>query len=264
MMALLSVLTSVNISPNVKDLNETFLNVKSEMGKIFLLIFNSNQEIVYPFLLSRFEQISLLDRLTNIYLLKGIILRTNLINSKDVLLNAVCKALYDNDFEYRFALIELIYVLFEKDLVTREHSIKIIAHLLRESGITDEEIEKTSDLYESYPFYTSLKTVRDKADSVLIELVLKVNKSEVILWPLILEYLVETNVKYSESAFIICEIIPLIKANYLSRNQELTLDYKINNNIPLPNSILIKLFMLLASPLKRNNIYYNILSSLKV
>ena len=176
MMALLSVLTSVNISPNVKDLNETFLNVKSEMGKIFLLIFNSNQEIVYPFLLSRFEQISLLDRLTNIYLLKGIILRTNLINSKDVLLNAVCKALYDNDFEYRFALIELIYVLFEKDLVTREHSIKIIAHLLRESGITDEEIEKTSDLYESYPFYTSLKTVRDKADSVLIELVLKVNK----------------------------------------------------------------------------------------
>jgi hypothetical protein len=264
LISLISVLTSIHVSPNVKNFDENFLNVKSEVLKIFHYLFKHFQEKVYPFLLSRFDLISLIDRLTVTYLFKGLFLRVELISQKELLLNAVCKAIFDNDFEYRYALIDLTYVLFERNLVTKEHSMKLISYLLRESGITDEEIASKSDIYESYPFYTELSTVREKAEKTLIDLVTKVNNTESFFWPLILEYFVESNLKYNESGVIICQIIELIYNRYLSQEKEFTLDYKSNNSIPLPNLILIRFFTVLGFPFKRKDTVKHTLSSFKV
>jgi hypothetical protein len=264
MISLLSVLTNIHISPNVKDLNENFINVKSEIFKIYLCLFKSFQDKVFQFLLSRFELVSLLDRLTVVYLLKALLYRSELKIFKELLLNAVCKATVDNDFEYRYSLCEFIYVLFEKDIMTKEHSAKLIGYLIREAGITEDEIQSKRNSSDNYPFYTDLKTIKDKAEVVLVDLVTKVENSDIYLWPLILEFLAENNIRYHNSSLTICKIILQIKENVTNANRILTFDYKSANYLPLPNTILLRLFIILSSPLKRkdtvnNHIYINTL-----
>ena len=263
--ALLSVSTSIHISPNVKDVNEVFLNIKSEVSKILFILFREYQHIVYPFLIAKFEEISLIARLTVVYILKGLLLRSNLNLSKEPIINAVCKATLENDLEFRYALIELIYVLFEKDLVTQEHSVKILLYILRECGKSDKELEAKTEFNGNYPFYTNPKIIRDKSESTLIDLLLKVNEFESLIWPILSEFFIDNSPKYNNCAYIICQLVPLIKDNYQLKKKELTLESKINfNNNTIHNSILIRIICLLASPLKRVNMLSHLISTIKV
>ena len=256
------VLTSVNISPNVKDFDVHYMNVKSELLKIYYILFKNYIDKMFTFILSRFEVNSLIERLTNIYLIKTMLLRSEPLNNsyRDMLLSAISKATHESDYEFKYSLCELIHVLFEKDLLTQEGSIKLLSYLVKESGYTEEEITN-KDTNSNYIFNTNLKAIRDKAETVLMEIVNKVQNSDRYLWPYILDYLVDY--KYSGSSLIVCRIIQSIKTIFDNNKKSLLIDFQ-ESNLPSPSQILIKFFIILASPHKRTGLSINALLSLKV
>jgi hypothetical protein len=262
LVATFPVLTSVNISPNVKDFDVHYMNVKSELLRIYYILFQNYVDKMFSFIISRFEVSSLIERLTNIYLIKTMLLRSDplIASYRDMLLSAISKATHESDYEFKYSLCELIHVLFDKDLLTQEGSIKLLSYLVKEAGYTDEEIS-SKDTNSSYIFNTNLKIIRDKAESVLMEIVNKVENSEKYLWPIVLDYLVDY--KYSGSSLIVCKIVQGIKSIYDNKKLPLTIDFQ-ESNLPSPSQILIKFFIILASPQKRNSISINALHGLKV
>jgi len=116
LIALFPIFSNVNISPNVKDFDQNFMQLKSELLKIALLLFNNYLEKTFSYLVSRFEVISIVERLSNVYLIKILLVRSEKINDgyRDMLLSAISKATHESDYEFRFALCELINILFEK------------------------------------------------------------------------------------------------------------------------------------------------------
>jgi hypothetical protein len=251
LIAIFPLLTCVNISPNVKDFDPLFMQVKSEILKIFFLFFKNYLDKTFNFLISRFEVVPLLERLANMYLIKTMLLRCDNLNTtyRDMLLSSISKATHESDFELKFALLELIYILYEKNLLTKESSIKILSHLVKEASYSDEEaVEKDS---KNYPFYTNIKIVRDKAENVLIDAINKIPESEKYFWPHILDYLYDQ--KYDGGSYIICRIIIAIKTLYDNKLEELKIDFS-QSSLPTPAQILVKLFIILCNPSKRTGL----------
>lgn len=259
------ILTSPLISPNAKEFNPQFAKLKSELLQIISALFTQYLDKTFTFLISRFEAVSLIEKLADIYVIKTLLIRTPSVSTsyRDMLLAAVSKATHESDLEIRFALIDLIMVLFEKGLNTPESSIKMISFLIKESGHTDEDIEKSKDI-ATYPFITTLKQIRERADTILLEIVNKVENSHLVIWPHILEYLVDS--KYNGSNYTIlrvilaCKIVIDLKGNNFCLTNE---NGVINPSIPSASQILIKLFIILADPNKRSGLSQSTIQSIK-
>jgi len=267
--AIFPILNNINISPNIKEFDQDFIQLKSELLKIAFLLFTNYIDKSFNFFIAKFEVPSLIERLANVYLLKTMLLRSeNIINSyKEMLYSAISKATHENDLEFKYAIFELIYILFEKNFVNSESSIKLISYLIKESGYSDDEIESGNISNKNYPFYTNLKMVRDKAENVLIDIINKIQDSEKFFWPTILDYLYDF--KYDGSSFIINKIISAVKNIYDEKNKTeefySAIDFsRSNSNLPTPSQLMIKAFVILSNPLKRQGLCKVVLQSLKI
>jgi hypothetical protein len=261
LIAIFPLLTSVNISPNVKDFDPLFMQVKSEILKIFFLFFKNYLDKTFSFMISRFEAVPLLERLANIYLMKIMLLRCQNINTtyRDMLLSSISKATHESDSELKFALLELIYILYEKNLLTKESSIKLLSHLVKEASYSDEEVAEKDN--KNYPFYTNTKILRDKAENVLIDIIQKIPESEKYFWPHILDYLYDS--KYDGASYVICKIIITIKNLFENKLEDFTIDFS-QANLPTPAQILVKLFIILCNPSKRSGLSQLTLQATKI
>jgi len=265
LMAIFPILTGPNISPNVKDFDQNFMQVKSELLKIFFILYTNYFDKTFTFLVSKFESIGLMERLTNVYLTKTMILRGENIGYvyRDILLSTISKATHENDLELKYALFELIYILFEKNLLTQDSSVKLISYLMKEAAYSDEEIEyKDANISKNYPFYTNYKILRDKSDSVLLDIINKIQDSEKYLWPHILDYLYDH--KYDGSAYIIARMIIAIKNIYDNKMEKIDFNFSNYTNLPSPQQIIIKLFIILSNPIKRHGLPSSTLSALNI
>lgn len=267
--AVFPILNNINISPNIKEFDQDFIQLKSELLKISFLLFTNYVDKSFNFFIAKFDVPSLIERLANVYLLKTMILRSdNIINSyKEMLYSAISKATHEPDLEFKFAIFELIYILFEKNFINPESSIKLISYLIKESGYSDDEIEAGNIANKTYPFYTNLKMVRDKAENVLLDIINKIPDAEKFFWPNILDYLYDF--KYDGSAFIINKIIAAVKIIYDEKNK--TEDFyseidfnKSNSNLPTQSQLMIKVLVILSNPLKRQGLCKVVLQSLKI
>jgi len=267
--AIFPILINVNISPNIKIFDQDFIQLKSELLKITFCLFSNYIDKSFNFFISKFEVSNLIERLSNVYLIKTMILRSeNIINSyKEMLYSAISKATHEVDLEFKYAIFELIYILFEKKYVNNESSIKLISYLIKESGYSDDEIEASNNSNKNYPFYTNLKMVREKAENVLLDIVSKIPDSEQFFWPNILDYLYDF--KYDGSAYIINKIIAAVKNIYDQKNKSdefyRVIDFNKNNsNLPIPSQLMIKVFVILSNPLKRQGLCKVVMQSLKI
>ena len=267
--AIFPILNNINISPNIKEFDEDYIQLKSELLKITFLLFTNYIDKSFNFFIGKFEAIPLIERMANVYLFKTLLLRSeNLINSyKEMLFSAISKATHEADLEFKFAVFELIYILFEKDFINFESSIKLISYLIKEAGYSDDELESGNLTNKNYPFYTNLKIVRDKAENVLLDIVNKIPESEKFFWPSILDYLYDF--KYDGSAYIINKIISAVKNIYDKKNMSEdffnSVDFsKTNTNLPTPSQLMIKIFVILSNPLKRQGLSTVVLQSFKI
>lgn len=264
---LFPIITSIHMSPNVKDFNPNFAKLKSELMRVYLILLVNFTDKVFTFLVSRFDVNSTIDKLSNVYLIKTLLIKIHTISDthRDMLLAALTKATHENDFEYKYSLIELSHVLFEEKLLTNDNASKLISFLIKETGYSDLAISKIID-NPSYPFITTIKNLRDKAEYVLFEIITKVENSEKFFWPNILEYIVDSNCK--ESQYIICRIILGCKVVHENKMIPFTLDIESNknmsNNLPNASQILIKLFIILSDPLKRTGLPFIAINVVKV
>lgn len=267
--AVFPILNNINISPNIKEFDQDYIQLKAELLKISFLLFINYIDKSFNFFISKFEVPSLIEKLANVYLLKTMLLRSSdILNSyKEMLYSAISKATHESDLEFKFAVFELIYILFEKNFISTESSVKLISYLIKEAGYSDDEIEAGNLINKSYPFYTNLKMVRDKAENVLLDIVNKIPDSEKFFWPNILDFLYDF--KYDGSAFIISKIISALKNIYDEKNKPNefyeAVDFtKTNSNLPNQSQIMIKLFVILSNPLKRQGLCKVVLQSLKI
>jgi len=267
--AVFPILNNINISPNIKEFDQDFIQLKSELLKISFLLFTNYIDKSFNFFIGKFDVPSLIERLANVYLLKTMILRSEtLISSyKEMLFSAISKATHEPDLEFKYAIFELIYILFEKNFINSESSIKLISYLIKESGYSDDEIEAGNILNKNYPFYTTLKMVRDKAENVLLDIINKIPDAEKFFWPNILDYLYDF--KYDGSAYIINKIIAAVKNIYDEKNTSedfyREIDFnKSNSNLPTQSQLMIKILVILSNPLKRQGLCKVVLQSLKI
>ena len=259
------ILTNPNISPNVKDFDENFMQVKSELLKIFFILYTNYFDKTFHFLVNKFESMGLMERLSNIYLTKTMLLRGENFGSdyRDILLSTISKATHESDLELKFGLLEMIYIIFEKEILTEESSVKLISYLIKEAAYSDAEIEhKDSNISKNYPFYTNHKILRDKSETVLLDLINKIPDSEKYIWPHILDYLYDH--KYDGSAYVIARMIISIKNIFDNKMEKISVNFSNFSNLPTPQQILIKLFIILSNPVKRSGLATVTLNALTI
>ena len=243
------ILSDINVSPNVIRYDEGFIGVKSELFKIYNILFKEYTDKVFDYLVGKFEAVEFMDKIAG-----GVIMKTMMIRAENIskgkietLISAISKAIHENDYELKHVLIDLIYILFEKEYVNENTSTGLISFLVKESGYSDDDIaNKIED--KDYPFYTNLKAVRDKAEMVLIDIVRKMPKAIDCFYPRIFELLCSE--ENEGSCYIICELINKIFENVQDK-KSLILDFEKYTYLPLPEKIIVRLMIFLSEPFKR-------------
>lgn len=255
-----SLLSNPQISPNIKDFDSNYLKLKNEILLIIWHIISSYQSKALDYLLTKFDSSSNVEKITNIYILKSIIIRIKEIgeNQRDQLIASMTKIFFDTDLEIKFSMIDLSHILIQKDFLNKEKIIKVINFLINESRYLDDVINKFKENSE-YPFVTNLKIIRDKAEYTLNEIFQNSNKVIESLWPNIIEYLLEE--KYNGSTFIICKIVTIIKNYFDNQNISLTLDSSSNN---YTSQLILRFFILLSDSYKRSNLTTNLIAAFRI
>lgn len=243
------ILNDVNISPNVVKYNENFISVKSEMLKILYVLFNEYNDKVFSMLISKLESFFILEKISSAYIIKTVMLRANDINKDkiDLLLSTISKLSHENDVELKFVLFDIIFTLFDKKFVDGYSGVALIEFLVNESGYSDDEVSKKAN--EHYEYYTTSKTIRDKAEFILIDMIKRIEAGYEILYPRIFE-LICSEQKKKESEVIMCEIINTI----CEKEKNLILDYEKFSFLPSIEKLLVRVMTMLGDPMKREKI----------
>ena len=240
------ILNDVNISPNVVKYNENFISVKSELLKILYVLFNEYNDKVFSFLISKLESFFIIDKISSAYIIKTMMLRANAINKNkiDLLLSTISKLSHDNDVELKFVLFDIIFTLFDKKFVDASSGVALIEFIVSESGYSDEDVSKKSN--EHYEYYTTMKSLRDKAEFILIDMIKKIEGGYEILYPRIYELICSEH-KKKESEVIMCDVINTI----CEKEKKLCLDYEKFSFLPSIEKLIVRMMTMLGEPIKR-------------
>ena len=224
-------ISSPQISPNVKEFNADYNKIKSEILQIFKLILS---EKTILFLLTKIDSNNSNDKLSAIYCLKALMLSSKDYFCVDKVLISITKCTHETDPELKYAVIETLYVLFQKNLIKSDSSNRLLTYLIKESSINLNNSEKELYSNSTYPFTTSNKTNKERSEYVLMEVSILFPS---LYFPFIFDMICDD--KYNSSTNIISRLVlccfPKIDSSELNVkcNYKLLIKLMEINSIPL-------------------------------
>ena len=138
-----NILSDVNISPNSKSYTDEFTSLQTQIYRILHLLFETNLERSITYFVSRLNSYDQLDKLSSVYILKSVLIRINALthNQTTTIISSLSKLIYDNDIELKWGLFDLIYVLIDKHVLTKQNNINhFIAYIIKEGSYSDTAI----------------------------------------------------------------------------------------------------------------------------
>lgn len=171
--------------------------------------------------------------------------------------------LVQNETSYlvRKSLSQLVITLASKEYLHMEGGEVLLEFIVRNCSISDEEIEKYNREAKPNANAVTPGELRSVCDHVLNLMTTTIPSSHQILWPYILEPLV--NLKYSAATGTLCKCAAFV--GNIKREQfieEYLIDFDKMVNLPKPQVILARLLVLLSLPIRSNNIGSPILDCL--
>ena len=263
-----NILSDVNISPNSKSYTDEFTSLQTQIYRILHLLFETNLERSITYFVSRLNSYDQLDKLSSVYILKSVLIRINTLthNQTTTIISSLSKLIYDNDIELKWGLFDLIYVLIDKHVLTKQNNINhFIAYIIKEGSYSDTAItnNKAKATVNDY-FVTTLTNIRNKAESILVDIVNKVQHSCEVFIPQLFEMMVSSYLLYEEHDYCyytLCLVLNTLFSKYTIN--EMLKQLQSNNVANYSYKLLIRMMIILAEPNKREGFINIALLSMK-
>jgi len=227
-------------------------------------------EEVLTYLFKKLENGDSSTRNGTLVMLKHLVTRTQpkLEGKKELIVSAL-KPLVDNehDISVKKAMAQVIISMANEDYLSLYGGENLIEFIILNSAITDEEIKKWNDANakkkaDQQPA-TSPAELRAMCDHILSLMTTTIPSMVDALWPYLLEPL--TKPKFSSAMAVVAKCIAHIsevKRQSQAPNYMIDFDHTANINLPRPQHIIARLFVLANLPFRRGSLALYLLKTL--
>jgi hypothetical protein len=215
---------------------------QNELLRIFEILARAELDLTLNFIINRFQLKERDVRVGSIILLRHLVnaMSDQLVDKQPYIMSSVCGIIGENDISMKKLLLQLITSMSNQGYLALEGGQILVKFVIQQSALAvDESDAKSGDIL----------TLRKAASHLLVVMASKVQSTQKTLWPYLFEFVCDE--QYSRAILTLFKAIEALAAAKRELNAaDYKIQWELNVNLPPPQAILARLFVLAADPYK--------------
>ncbi|XP_024532467.1 protein SHOOT GRAVITROPISM 6 isoform X4 [Selaginella moellendorffii] len=254
----------------------------NEVATCFVIIGTAFPEDLFNYLLSQRLNAKEMEASLGVFLiLKHLLprLATSWNGKRSTLLEAVKVSLQEPNLNLRKALAELVAIMSAVGFLQQDNDRIFLEFLVKQSAITDSEVKilhsqqealeialgtRNAEIHQNHlrlkVGFVSPSELRVVSDKILYLLASTTPHMEELMWPFLLKVLIPPC--FTGAIATLCKCICEIIKRKNGKGEPVSVDYRLQPDVPRPEEVLGRLIVLLQNPHARNHLAASILTAL--